>query len=309
MVPQGQHYSPPAAQRSAPVQPNNVLSTQQSALFSKTPRCQLPGQQVNHHKVTGQQQQQQQQQHLNVSKDGVNKPPQTPNTPPPPPVLTTSTSHSQIQRTPARTNTNGNVPSLNGTVCSSRSDVIAITPQSHHNGNINSNSASNHSTASNNTSATTVIESAASHSSHSSHSHHSPHSNINGTNVVNTTSGNKLVAPKGGITCVPKLPPPQLANPLPAVQQKKDIIIPLETQQYNALLTQMYGNQVPSINGYGPNFQQVTVQDNNQYNNGYVTRNNGYTQSTQGLLSVTRAWKYEDINALLIFTYLYYVYE
>eukprot|EP00486_Rosalina_sp_Unknown_P009671 CAMPEP_0201592258 /NCGR_PEP_ID=MMETSP0190_2-20130828/190204_1 /ASSEMBLY_ACC=CAM_ASM_000263 /TAXON_ID=37353 /ORGANISM="Rosalina sp." /LENGTH=616 /DNA_ID=CAMNT_0048050951 /DNA_START=36 /DNA_END=1883 /DNA_ORIENTATION=- len=307
---QVQHYSPPAAQRSAPVAPNNVIQPQQAVLFSKTPRCQIPGQ-VPQKPANVM---------VNVNKPSIDKPPQTPNTPPPPPVLTTSAS----QRTPLRLNgnvvmVNVNKPSidkppqtpntpppppvlttsasqrtplrLNGNVCSAqsaRSDIIAITPQSHHGGN----SSSNHSTASNNTTATTVIESA-SHSSHSAHSHHSP--------INNTPNNNKLVAPKGGITCVPKIAPPTLANPLPAAQPKtvptvneQNIIIPLETQQYNALLTQMYGNQVPSINGYGTaattnNFgsiQQVAVQDtSNQYNNGYVARNvnNGYTQSTQDI--------------------------
>ena len=241
-----------------------IKTSQQAVLFSQTPRCQIPGQLPQKLPINV---------NVNSKPSSIDKPPQTPNTPPPPPVLTASASLQNANKTPLRL---GNVYSAQ----SARSEVVAITPQSHHGG-----SASNHSTASNNTSATTVIESAASHSSHSSQ--HSP-SNTN--QIAVSSNPTKLVAPKGGITCVPKIAPPTLANPLPAINNKTDnnnnnIIIPLETQQYNALLTQMYGNQVPSINGYGTTanaaFQQVTV-DNTQYNNGYVARN-GYAQSAQGM--------------------------
>ena len=297
-----------------------MLPTQSAVLFSKTPRC------PNNVNVA------QNQQKIVVSNNvksinSRNNDCKPPTTPPPPPMLNMSQSAKGSTNSVQSPSSNTIRPLLNPTSHSSNtSDIVAITPHSVHHTNMNSNSASNHSTASNNTSATTVIESAVSHSSHSAHSHHSqsPHNNHNNNNnnIVNSNNNNNvvtnnnnnnnnnnkqnggssstaLVAPKGGITSVPKLAPPQLANPLPTTTNKlvgDNIIIPLETQQYNALLTQMYGNQVPSIqqpiNGYNVHqtqFNNHSIPDpsnntSNQYQNQYVQpRTNGYNhQQTQG---------------------------
>ncbi len=84
---------------------------------------------------------------------------------------------------------------------------------------MNSNSASNHSTQSNNTTATTHIESASNHwSHHSIHNNNNSHSNI--------------------VTVNKRINAPQLANPLPPL--KTDIVIPMDQQNYNVLLQQMY---------------------------------------------------------------------
>eukprot|EP01084_Bolivina_argentea_P238155 400114_1 len=149
----------------------------------------------------------------------VPKPPATPSTPPPPPMN-------------AKLSAKG----------PSHTDIVAITPQSH--ANMTNNSASNHSTTSNNTTATTIIESASNHTSHSSHSPHSPQKNV---------IQKRHIQPKLPSSAVPV---PQLANPLPPKPQQltEGIVIPMDQQNYNALLQHMYPNAVPMVNGVNASY-------------------------------------------------------
>eukprot|EP00484_Ammonia_sp_Unknown_P019274 CAMPEP_0197037628 /NCGR_PEP_ID=MMETSP1384-20130603/14775_1 /TAXON_ID=29189 /ORGANISM="Ammonia sp." /LENGTH=842 /DNA_ID=CAMNT_0042467951 /DNA_START=171 /DNA_END=2699 /DNA_ORIENTATION=- len=220
-APQAVQYSPPAQQRSAPMQhPHGAgQHTMSSAvLFSKTPQAGTAP-------------------HVSMVTMTVAKPPETPSTPPPPPLLTKSISTPARKHASASGSGSGTKPMLNAH-SHSNPDIMAITPQSHA-ANLHNNSASNHSTAStNNTTATTVIESA-------SHSSHSPH-----PQSVHVASSNAAALGKS------QPAPPVLAHPLPPVNSvqnasklSESIVIPMDQQNYNAFLTQMYGNQVPAVHG------------------------------------------------------------
>lgn len=172
----------------------------------------------------------------------ANKPPACA-TPPPPPQAVGSISASSKNK-------------MNAGV-----DIVSITPQSHT--NMNSNSASNHSTASNNTTATTHIESASNHSSHHSHrsshhshvshhSQHSPHAQLQPGAMMPI----KQIVNSGKLQAS-AVPAPQLANPLPKALNE-GIVIPMDQQNYNALLQQMYPQH--------PTFFNPSVDQGNRYN-------------------------------------------
>eukprot|EP01083_Nonionella_stella_P145814 457726_1 len=158
------------------------------------------------------------------------------------------------------------VPGINnisGSISSKiKGDIVAITPQSH--ANMNSNSASNHSTQSNNTTATTHIESASNHSSHHSHpshhSHHSHHSHEHG-HIQQLQPTNQIVTVNKMVNN--NVPVPQLANPLPPL--KTDIVIPMDQNNYYALLSQMNpqytSNTYVNNNPYSRHNYQPPVQD------------------------------------------------
>ena len=141
-------------------------------------------------------------------------------------------------------------------------------------------SASVHSSASNNTLATTIIESA-SDDTNSSPPNRSPsnssddqsvnahnnavHAAVHDQSVNAMNVGNAVNAALKSMTSPPGIPAPKLANPLPSsVHNVPDgVVVPMDNQQYDALLKQMYGdrasNAVNNANavtapppGYGP---------------------------------------------------------